>query len=42
MKNQSKITPRLIELIKQSETKQNKPKQLPKPIDISKLEGWTE
>ncbi|MDF5717718.1 MAG: hypothetical protein PUP93_28590 [Rhizonema sp. NSF051] len=38
----TKITPRLTELIRQSETSQNKPKQLPKPIDLSKLEGWTE
>ena len=36
------ITPRLNELIRESEASQNKPKQLPKPIDISKLEGWTE
>ena len=38
----TKLTPRLNEIIKQSETTRNKPKQLPKPIDISKLEGWTE
>lgn len=37
-----KVTPRLAELIKESETSQNKLKQLPRPIDISKLEGWTE
>lgn len=37
-----KLTPRLTELIRLSETSQNKPKQLPKPIDISQLEGWTQ
>ena len=41
MKKQTPTT-HLNELIRQSETSQNKPKQLPKPIDISKLEGWTQ
>lgn len=42
MKKQTNLTPRLTELIRQSETSQNKPKQLPRPIDLSKLEGFTE
>ena len=36
------LTPRLKEVIKQSENVQNPLKQLPKPIDISRLEGWTQ